>query len=384
MFVDIYHNIRWPRYKGLILGSLHRQAIESGSLQLSITHIADTMAERVSLGSTDLEFHQYPHRLLYQGSYEGVGQVRLSVRLAALVLTSSADAVVIPGYHEMAHWAMLLAARLGGKRVGVFCDSTLNGQKQSRWKGRLKSVFFRSCDFYFAYGSRSAELLRTFGAKAEWIMPGCQAAALPLSYHADSVLKERSRAHRQTQPLSLLFVGRLASEKNIDLALRAFARLANEFDNSRFRIVGAGPDLGRLQALARELGIDSRVIFAGAKNTLELADEYIRASYLVLPSSREAWGLVVNEALHYGCPVVVSDSCGCTPELVLEGRTGVTFESGSLHGLEKALRKAISLLPSSPAVAGQCIEHMKTFTTDAAAERMLRLLQAVSAIADDS
>ncbi|MFY0104327.1 glycosyltransferase, partial [Acinetobacter baumannii] len=61
------------------------------------------------------------------------------------------------------------------------------------------------------------------------------------------------------------------------------------------------------------------------------------ATALILPSLREPWGLVVNEALAFGCPVVVSDLCGCVPELVLPRVSGVVFDPHDVPGLAARL-----------------------------------------------
>ena len=93
-------------------------------------------------------------------------------------------------------------------------------------------------------------------------------------------------------------------------------------------LVGAGPQQGLLMAHAKALGLGSTVEFTGAMDMEGLAEQYARALCLVLPSTSEPWGLVVNEALHHGCPVLVSESCGCRPELVLDGVTGFAYAAG--------------------------------------------------------
>ena len=160
------------------------------------------------------------------------------------------------------------------------------------------------------------------------IFVDCQAAWLP----ADYIKKpRRSGPERlaELQGLALdqiryLYVGRLSREKRIDTLMRAFQRVAATTPAARLVIVGAGPQAEMLRNLAGELGIETQTDFAGSKSGDELWSEYLKASCLVMPSWSEPWGLVANEALSHGCPIVVSDRCGCVPSELAEdfGKAG--------------------------------------------------------------
>jgi len=93
---------------------------------------------------------------------------------------------------------------------------------------------------------------------------------------------------------------------------------------------------------------------------------------MILPSYREPWGLVVNEALSFGCPVVVSDICGCVPELVIDGVTGYSFRAGDVGALAQAMSKLQLLSENRPAVALRCLHVIANFTPELAAARILR------------
>jgi glycosyltransferase involved in cell wall biosynthesis len=86
------------------------------------------------------------------------------------------------------------------------------------------------------------------------------------------------------------------------------------------------------------------VTISGFVNQRELPDWYAAADALVLPSdSRETWGLVVNEAMAAGLPVVVSDAAGCSVDLVREGENGFTYASGDVTALAERLASIVSL-----------------------------------------
>lgn len=374
--VAVYHNIIWPRYKGEVFSALHAQAQTRG-LAVRFVQIAETDGERAALAPVDLRYHRYPYELLFEGGYDGVPTWRLMLRLAIHVLRIPARLVVLPGYHRPEYWTMLLACMLTGKRRAVFCDSTAFEQSAGRGakallKTWLKRMFFRQCDGYFGYGQRSGEYLRGLGARADRIFQPCHAAALPIGFDEARARAERVAARAADPSPRLLYVGRLAPEKDLPLLLRALAQLRAAHADASLVLVGAGPDRTVLEQQVAALGLQDAVEFRGALDLSQLTAEFARALCLVLPSRREPWGLVVNEALHHGCPVVVSSACGCTPELVVEKVSGLSHEPGQLDSLSAALAAATTLFSDVEAVAARCQALMRAYTPVRAAQRMLQ------------
>jgi glycosyltransferase involved in cell wall biosynthesis len=113
------------------------------------------------------------------------------------------------------------------------------------------------------------------------------------------------------------------------------------------------------------------VNFLGAKTLAEIADLFCNSTALILPSHSEPWGLVVNEALSYGCPVVVSDVCGCVPDLVLDGVTGYSFRMGDMSALANAMDAVITLSADRIGAASRCLNLIAAFTPQRAATQIL-------------
>jgi glycosyltransferase involved in cell wall biosynthesis len=102
--------------------------------------------------------------------------------------------------------------------------------------------------------------------------------------------------------------------------------------------VGDGEERRRLEERVRRLGWRS-VLFLGFKNQSELPRYYDLCDVFVLPSEKEPWGLVVNEAMNAAKPVVVSDRVGCAPDLVRDGVNGFVFPAGDIGALAERLRR---------------------------------------------
>jgi glycosyltransferase involved in cell wall biosynthesis len=102
---------------------------------------------------------------------------------------------------------------------------------------------------------------------------------------------------------------------------------------------------------------------------------------LVLPSRHsETWGLVVNEALLHGVPVVASDRVGCAPDLVVADRTGAVFAAGDVEALARALASVLRLVGRTD-VRRACREHVARYSVDAAAAGIVEAYAAVTASA---
>jgi len=369
--VDIWHNILWSRYKGGVFSELYRLGL-SEKVCLRFFQIAEVENDRRGLSSIDLSYHRYPYELISKGAYEDVPIFRLIYSLVSKTIASKSDVVVLAGYHRIEYWAQLIAARFSRKTVIVFCDSTYLDKSRTWLRGVLKRLFFGNCDGFFCYGVRSMEYLKWYGVPETKIAIRCQAAALPHDYVPANALEKRLAAIGEGGPAVFLYVGRLAKEKNLSVLIEAFRIISGELPSATLRLVGSGPEELELKRKVENLELQHKVKFVGPLSGESLFEEYARATCLVLPSASEPWGLVVNEALSFGCPAVVSDSCGCVPELIQVGRTG--FEFSTFDAADLAAKLRLTCHPDFPRdhVARRCIELMQQFNPQAAASAILQ------------
>jgi glycosyltransferase involved in cell wall biosynthesis len=282
------------------------------------------------------------------------------------------ELVVLPGYHLSGYWAMLLFCLIFRRKRAVFCDATVFDQSRGGIKEFAKGLFFRRCDGIFCYGLRSKQYMLGYGVAESKIIFPCQAAALPPDYDSDEVraFYARESLDYVAKP-RFIYIGRLAAEKGLDEALTALKVILQKHAGAHFDVFGSGPIAEDLLAKTQELGLGDAVIFHGSKDLAEIAPFLLRSTALLLPSHSEPWGLVVNEALSYGCPVVVSDHCGCVPELVIDGVTGYSFETGNIPALAAAMEAAVQLNASRRSLAEACLRTIAVYTPDKAAARIL-------------
>lgn len=150
---------------------------------------------------------------------------------------------------------------------------------------------------------------------------------------------------------TVLFVGRLAVEKNVDVLLRAVSQVDTAL-NLHAEIVGDGEQRDRLRSLADELGIIDRVDFLGHIDNAELHRAYLRADVFCQPGTAELQSLVSLEAMSASCPVVLANAMAL-PHLVQDGVNGYLFEPGQAQDLANKLTAVCSASEEEQARMGQ-------------------------------
>lgn len=371
MKIVVYHNLLWPRYKGAIFTRLYALC-QSGGIDVEFVQIAEYIAAYARLGPVDLSYHEYPYRLLIRGDYRSASLPRIFWLLARDLFRRRCDLVVLPGYESPQYWMMLALCMLLGRRRAVFCDSTaLDKPNKVRIRELGKRLFFSRCDGIFCYGTRSMQYMRGYGVPPQRIFFPCQAAALPHDYDPDAVQAAYDAAAAASTDPRFLYFGRLAAEKGIDDLLQALRQVRASMPAVRLDLVGAGPLEAQLRARILELGLADAVTLHGALPLADVVPLLYRSLAMVVPSHREPWGLVVNESLSYGCPVVVSDRCGCVPELVMDGVSGYTFACGNIQRLAEAMLAVVQLSDDRPATVRRCLALMSAYTPQRAAAEIL-------------
>jgi len=152
-----------------------------------------------------------------------------------------------------------------------------------------------------------------------------------------------------------LCVARFVPKKNLRRLIEGYADYARRAGDDAWSLVlsGSGPLESELRGAAAAAGRAARVHFPGFTQYPGLPALYGLAGAFVLPSSSDQWGLVVNEAMAAGLPVLVSARCGCAPDLVREGENGFTFDPTDVDGLARRLAQLAEMEPGQRAAIGQ-------------------------------
>jgi glycosyltransferase involved in cell wall biosynthesis len=152
-------------------------------------------------------------------------------------------------------------------------------------------------------------------------------------------LRAYQRTERDWSFPRLLSAGRIVHQKGFDLAMRALGGLKDL--SWEWRIAGDGPQMDILKSLAKELGIEERVIFLGWQSREQLIECYRQANIFLFPSRHEGMPNAMLEAMASGLPLVASCIAG-NEELVVDGKTGYLVRSEDIEALQEALKRLLS------------------------------------------
>ncbi len=251
------------------------------------------------------------------------------------------DAVLVNGWVVKTCLQTLWACR----RLGIPClvrGEANRLRPRAGWKSILHRLLLRQYAAFLAIGSANRDFYRFHGCREDRIFW--------TPYAVDNDFFAAQAAARAGQEAALrtafgippgacvfLFAGKLEEKKHpLDLLEAVSLLPADVRARTHVLVAGDGPLRGACERLARDKQLP--VLFAGFLNQSRLPDAYAAADVLVLPSDAgETWGLVVNEAMASGRPVVVSRAAGCCADLVVEGETGHAFAAHDLHGLASIL-----------------------------------------------
>ena len=190
--------------------------------------------------------------------------------------------------------------------------------------------------------------------------------------YRDDVFKLLPEISREKE---FVFVGRLVSDKGLDVLLEALALLDAEGLRPGLTVVGDGPDRKNLESLSGRHGLASRVRFVGIRKGVELARLLNEHRSLIVPSRwAEPFGVVALEGIACGCAVVGSEEGGLKEAI---GPCGITFANGDAADLARVLRVILDRGSSAASFLEKREEHLSGFRGRAVAESYLELFQRV-------
>jgi glycosyltransferase involved in cell wall biosynthesis len=215
-----------------------------------------------------------------------------------------AKTIYIDGWESPAFFISALYAKRQRMNLIYGYRST---QDSHRFKNiiirKIRSSILSQADFIVTAGSASTKAVEAMGIAPEKIVTLFNPVDVSW-FH----LFARNHRTPVTSGHRYIYAGQLIERKNVATILRSFAAIGN--DDDTLTIAGDGPLAQDLKILAASLGIAESVTFAGYRSQEELAKLYAASNTLILASTNEVWGLVVNEALASGLHVIVSDKCG--------------------------------------------------------------------------
>jgi glycosyltransferase involved in cell wall biosynthesis len=321
-----------------------KAAVEAGKLRVCMVQL--TEMESFAVLQQERESSAFPRYTLFPdvplNRINGRAMVR---RLHACLSEIQPGVVCINGWSYGGGAAALQWCLPRAVPVVLMSESTAVDAKRHWWLEALKRRIVGLCSAALVGGTPHREYMETLGARVDAVFTGYN--AVDNEHFRTGAEAARRHENLLRSELGLpnqyfLACARFVPKKNLSGLLRAYAQYRQWTgpDAWSLVIIGDGELKRQLFVLRDQLGLREKVLFLGSKKYDALPAYYGLAGAFVHGSTTEQWGLVVNEAMAAGLPVVVSNRCGCAADLVQEGRNGFSFDPNDVLGFATALRRA--------------------------------------------
>lgn len=291
--------------------------------------------------------------------------------ISKLLNKEAPDIIITIGY---ASWTVLKAAywaKTHGVPSILQCDSTYDDHPRKWGKEAVKRIIVKCLfDGAFVAGKRSALYVKKLGISEKFIWRGVDV----VDNNHFAVANKKWMPPDKFPENFFITVARLSEEKNLSRLLLAFKQYRHSGGHWGLVIAGAGP----LEKELKESVPDNLTTFIhwhGWANYNKLPSLYHGASCLVMPSISEPWGLVVNEAMAAGLPVLLSEKCGCLPEFCHAGINGYEFDPMDIDQLSALMLKMSSKQVDQKAMGNESKNIIKNYTPGVWAKTFLEMVE---------
>jgi len=262
-----------------------------------------------------------------------------------VIRKTSSKILVINGWSYFSDWLVIIAGVLFRKKIWVRADNPLSQEVKKGWKAKLKKLILRKllfpCFDKFLYvGTESKLFFEYYGALPNQMIytPHAVDNSMFQEYYNDNIhLKSTIREQCNIPKDSFVFLmcAKFIREKNHSDIVKAFTKLKDQ--HSFLILVGDGPLKNDIHTHIATHQIKN-ILLTGFVNQSEIAKYYQISDCFILSSSKETWGLAVNEAMNFALPIIISDACGCAFDLVEQGVNGFVYPVANTIALANAMQ----------------------------------------------
>ncbi|NBV83840.1 glycosyltransferase family 1 protein [bacterium] len=323
-----------------------------------------SVTEKMRSWKVDRDELRHNYTLLNEGNLESHSWLKISIQVWRELNRIQPDLIIISEYIYPPYWSGLIWAIVHQKKRLFFSESTEADRPRLWWKEWIKRWFVRRCHFGIAQGSQSKAYMHRLGMPNDQIVvKDADGANVARKIRSELVLKWKASS------LNILFVGRFAPEKNLITLLDAYEQVVKQHADVGLILVGDGPLQSEIQQLISRRQLTRAVIIPFLQKP-DLPAIYGISDIFVLPSISEPWGLVVNEAMACGLPIVVSSKAGSAHDLAVHGKNGFIVNPTDVNEIADAIDILISDTELRKQMGVAAVASVAEFTSEKSSERM--------------
>lgn len=272
---------------------------------------------------------------IYDGELSGLQANYAISQIKLLIEKYQVTKVCLSGYSHPVYRGILEYCYTNNIKTTMFTETKTDEKKRNFLRELYKSKILKKVDWFFTSGTLSAAYLTKLGVPHSKIDIGYSVV--------DNKFFSSYELTQTKQVKSFLYVGRLSSEKGLTCLIKAYDLYSqNTKVPWKLQIVGSGPQEQTLKEIAHLSQARELVDFIPFAQKDQLRKIYHKCDCLILPSTYEPWGLVINEAMACGKPIIASNDCGAAIDLVHHEVNGIRFTHSEQNALQNALEKMSS------------------------------------------
>lgn len=331
------------------------------------------------------KYQKWPDRRYNHMSLPGVGILGFlnsSMVVMSTIFRQKPDMIYIAGYDRFACILAILVSLVCGSRFVVHADVFNIGMPVGRFSliKRVVREFIRKVIFWrsraiLVCGDEGVETAKKAGCRSDKIIDfpyvidvNRMRAAIP------EIQFSACQADIDADRLIIMFSGRMIPRKGLETLLLVLPRLKTIERDWVLWVEGDGPEFGRFQSLARELDVSDKCRFLGFCQYDTHGWLMSSSDVVVVPSTEDSWGIIVDEGLQLGKLVISSDAVGSGVDRVQSGVNGYLFSSGSVGMLGDLLSKVVEDDFLRLSIADAAVSKSKTVLPKDNAAALLGLL----------
>lgn len=370
------------------LGPYHHARIAAAAAlaSLDVAVIEFSRFDRTYAWNTESSDRSYPITTLFPDKdIDDVSPAFISKQMQSALDKINPDVVAVPGWSAPAALSALTWCYRNGKPVVIMSASTLEDEPRKLWREFVKKQVVMLGGSGLVGGGPQRDYMASLGISKERIFVGYDVVdndcfSAPLDAIRVNPMKQREQ--RGLPNNYFLASSRFVEKKNLFRLLTAYSQYRKAVGAKAwsFILLGDGPLRPLLLELINELDLAQWVAMPGFKQYDELPYYYCLAGVFVHASTSEQWGLVVNEAMAAGLPVLVSERCGCAKDLINHGCNGYTFDPYEINELSNLMQHIASSECDRASMGKASLEIISNWTPATFAENLSKsALSAVNA-----
>ena len=282
---------------------------------ISVLYLGKETIESRSIDFVSTEMN-FDYKFINNGAFQHRNRLKSSFIIIKYLLIQNPKKIIVGGWDTLEFWIVLMFFKKN--RISLVLESSVYESKAHGLKRLLKQIFLTKVSKVYTPGDNHIKLLQEFNFKG--VILKTKGVGLINYISKSQPLKSYQKKY--------IYIGRLSKVKNLTFLIKIF----NKLPDFSLTIIGEGPDKIKLESIS-----ENNINFVGSVENKDLSQYFTQNNFLILPSLSEPWGLVVEESLYNGMPVIVSKNCGSV-DLVNNEFNGYIFDPDSALELETIIK----------------------------------------------